>query len=45
VVVLSHGASEHSGRYEHVAGRLLAEGQAAYAIEHRGHGRSEGPAR
>ncbi len=43
VVVIAHGASEHSNRYEHVADRLVAEGYAAYAIEHRGHGRSEGP--
>ena len=43
VVVAAHGASEHSGRYEHVAARLLDEGYAVYAIEHRGHGRSEGP--
>jgi acylglycerol lipase len=43
LVVIAHGASEHSGRYEHVAARLVAEGYAVYAIEHRGHGRSEGP--
>ena len=42
VIVIAHGASEHSGRYEHVAVRLNAEGYAVYAIEHRGHGRSEG---
>ncbi len=42
VIVIAHGASEHSGRYEHVAVRLTAEGYAVYAIEHRGHGRSEG---
>jgi alpha-beta hydrolase superfamily lysophospholipase len=43
VVVMAHGAGEHSGRYEHVAGRLVAEGYAVYAIDHRGHGRSGGP--
>lgn len=42
VVVTAHGASEHSGRYEHVSTRLVADGYAVYAIEHRGHGRSEG---
>lgn len=42
VIVIAHGASEHSGRYGHVAARLTSEGGAAYAIEHRGHGRSEG---
>jgi alpha-beta hydrolase superfamily lysophospholipase len=41
--VLAHGASEHSDRYGHVAARLVAEGYALYAIEHRGHGRSAGP--
>lgn len=42
VVVIAHGAGEHSGRYAHAAGRLVAEGYAVYAIEHRGHGRSDG---
>jgi acylglycerol lipase len=42
VVVIVHGFGEHSGRYEHVAQRLVAEGFAAYALDHRGHGRSEG---
>jgi alpha-beta hydrolase superfamily lysophospholipase len=43
VVVIAHGAGEHSGRYVHVAQRLTGEGYAVYAIEHRGHGRSHGP--
>jgi alpha-beta hydrolase superfamily lysophospholipase len=43
VVVIAHGAGEHSGRYSHVAQRLVDEGYAVYAIEHRGHGRSQGP--
>jgi acylglycerol lipase len=42
-VVIAHGAGEHSGRYEHVRVRLVAEGYAVYAIEHRGHRRSDGP--
>jgi acylglycerol lipase len=41
-VVLAHGAGEHSGRYAHVAARLNAEGYALHALDHRGHGRSEG---
>jgi acylglycerol lipase len=41
--VIAHGAGEHSGRYEHVARRLVDEGYAAYAFDHRGHGRSGGP--
>ncbi len=43
VVVIAHGVGEHSGRYGHVAGRLTAAGFAAYALDHRGHGRSSGP--
>ncbi|MGZ4186363.1 MAG: alpha/beta hydrolase [Solirubrobacteraceae bacterium] len=43
VVVIAHGAGEHSGRYSHVAQRLVDQGYAIYAIEHRGHGRSQGP--
>ena len=42
VVVLSHGLAEHSGRYAHVAGRLNDSGYALYAIDHWGHGRSDG---
>ncbi|MEA2374728.1 MAG: acylglycerol lipase [Thermoleophilaceae bacterium] len=42
-VVLAHGASEHSGRYAWTAERLADAGYATYAIDHRGHGRSEGP--
>ena len=42
VVVIAHGAGEHSGRYTHVAQRLVDEGYAVFAIEHRGHGRSQG---
>jgi acylglycerol lipase len=43
VVVIVHGASEHSGRYGHVAEALVADGYAVYAADHRGHGRSDGP--
>ncbi len=42
VVVIAHGVSEHSDRYRHVADRLVSAGYAVYAIDHRGHGRSEG---
>jgi acylglycerol lipase len=42
-VVIVHGAGEHSGRYQHVAERLVAEAYAVYALDHRGHGRSDGP--
>jgi acylglycerol lipase len=43
IVVIAHGAGEHVGRYEHVAPRLTADGYAVYAVDHRGHGRSQGP--
>jgi alpha-beta hydrolase superfamily lysophospholipase len=43
VIVIAPGASEHSDRYLHVATRLVDDGYAVYAIEHRGHGRSDGP--
>ena len=43
IVVISHGFGEHSGRYEHVAARLTAEGYVVYALDHHGHGRSAGP--
>jgi alpha-beta hydrolase superfamily lysophospholipase len=43
VVVIAHGAGEHSDRYRHVVAALIADGYAVYASDHRGHGRSEGP--
>lgn len=42
VVVISHGAGEHSGRYGRLAERLSAGGYSVYAIDHRGHGYSAG---
>lgn len=42
VVILAHGLAEHSGRYAHVAEHLVAHGYAVYALDHRGHGRSQG---
>lgn len=42
VVVIVHGFGEHSARYGHVGTRLAAAGFAAYAADHRGHGRTEG---
>jgi len=42
VVVIAHGFAEHSGRYARVAERLVADGIAVRAADHRGHGLSEG---
>jgi alpha-beta hydrolase superfamily lysophospholipase len=39
-VVVVHGASEHSGRYDRVARVLNHEGHAVYAPDLRGHGRT-----
>lgn len=41
-IVLVHGLGEHSGRYEHVARRLNERGFSVHAIDHEGHGRSDG---
>lgn len=43
VLVLAHGYSEHAGRYDRLAGELASLGYATIALDHRGHGRSEGP--
>lgn len=42
-VVLAHGYGEHSGRYGNLVERLVPHGYAVHALDHRGHGRSEGP--
>ena len=42
IALLAHGYGEHSGRYEHVAERLVGIGAVVYAPDHLGHGRSEG---
>jgi len=42
VILLVHGIGEHAGRYDHVAEVLTDAGYIVYALDHRGHGRSEG---
>jgi alpha-beta hydrolase superfamily lysophospholipase len=42
VVILAHGYGEHARRYDHVAQRFGEGGLITYALDHRGHGRSEG---
>jgi len=41
-VLLVHGFGEHSSRYRHVAAHLVERNVAVYAIDHSGHGRSQG---
>lgn len=42
VVLLAHGYGEHTGRYDHVAAALVAAGASVHAVDHVGHGKSEG---
>jgi alpha-beta hydrolase superfamily lysophospholipase len=42
VVLLLHGLAEHSGRYTGVAETLTDAGCAVHALDHRGHGKSDG---
>ena len=43
VVIVAHGYAEHGGRYGNLVDRLVPRGIAVYALDQRGHGRSEGP--
>lgn len=40
--VIVHGYGEHARRYDHVATALVADGATVVALDHHGHGRSEG---
>ncbi|MGB5354556.1 MAG: lysophospholipase [Woeseia sp.] len=42
ILVIAHGFSEHSGRYDWHARQLAASGVATFSWDHRGHGRSPG---
>ena len=41
-ILLVHGLGEHSGRYEYLARHCTARGFAVHAIDHYGHGKSDG---
>lgn len=41
IVIVSHGYAEHSGFYIPLMEFLVSKGYGAYALDHRGHGRSE----
>lgn len=42
VLLVAHGLGEHSGRYGNVVDHVVPLGYAVYALDHVGHGRSEG---
>jgi lysophospholipase len=42
VIAVAHGYAEHGGRYGNLVERLVPLGYAIYALDHRGHGRSDG---
>jgi len=42
VLLLAHGYAEHSGRYQNLVGYIVPRGYAVSALDHRGHGRSDG---
>jgi alpha-beta hydrolase superfamily lysophospholipase len=42
LLLLVHGFAEHSGRYEEMGTWLAERGSAVHALDHRGHGRSQG---
>lgn len=42
VLLIAHGYAEHSGRYANLVDYFVPRGFAVYALDHRGHGRSEG---
>lgn len=41
-LLIAHGLAEHSGRYAHFAGFFVERGYAVFALDHIGHGKSEG---
>lgn len=43
IIVIAHGAAEHSLRYERFARALNAAGFETWSVDHRGHGQSAGP--
>jgi len=42
VLLVAHGFAEHSGRYGNVVNYFVPRGYAVYALDHRGHGKSDG---
>ena len=44
ILLILHGLGAHSGWFIHMGGELAARGLTVYAVDHRGFGRSGGPA-
>lgn len=42
ILLIAHGMAEHSGRYKNLADYFVSRGYAVYALDHRGHGKSDG---
>jgi acylglycerol lipase len=42
VMVVAHGFGEHADRYMNLVNAVVPKGYAVYALDHRGHGKSEG---
>ena len=42
VLLVAHGFAEHSGRYGNLVNYFVPKGYAVWALDHRGHGRSDG---
>nr|WP_245224223.1 alpha/beta hydrolase [Rhizobium halophytocola] len=45
IIIICHGLTEHSGRYEDFARGMASLGYHVYAHDHRGHGRTSSPDR
>lgn len=41
-LVVVHGLAEHCGRYMNIVNRFVPQGYAVYALDHLGHGKSDG---
>ncbi|WP_240616785.1 alpha/beta hydrolase [Sphingorhabdus sp. YGSMI21] len=44
IILLVHGYAEHSGRYQYFAEHCVGKGYAVFALDHWGHGKSDGTA-
>jgi alpha-beta hydrolase superfamily lysophospholipase len=42
VLLVAHGLAEHSGRYKNLVNHFVPKGYSVWALDHRGHGKSEG---